>query len=125
MASTTETRGGLAHSWTLGESGWNTGMDTNLKLLSRLAVGGGVADRDLTAAPTSPSAGDAYIVGAVTDTGDDWYGNDNLIAVYSEDSAWVFITPPDGFGLFIIDELVWSVYDSTNGWSDGVSHSWT
>lgn len=122
MAASTETRGGLNYAWSLGESGWNIGMDENLLKLSRLALGGGVADRDLTSPPGSPSIGDAYIVGPSA-TGD-WASHDDKIAVY-DGSTWVFYTPATGFGLFIADENVWSVYKSGSGWSDGVSHSWT
>ena len=38
---------GLTYGWTLGESGWNTSMDANLKRLGAV-VGLSVKDRDLT-----------------------------------------------------------------------------
>ena len=122
MAALTEPRSGIKHTWALGESGWNTDMDANLLLIGRLALGGGVADRDLTAPPGSPTAGDAYIP-AATATGD-WTGQEDDVAIY-DGAAWVFITPPSGFGIFIADENVWSVYKTGSGWSDGVSHAWT
>lgn len=119
-----EPRSGLNFGWALGESGWNVGMDANLLLIGRLALGGGVADRDLADPPGSPADGDAYIP-AATATGD-WVGQEDKIAIWDDaGSAWVFIVPPDGLGLFIVDENVWSVYKSGSGWSDGVSHSWT
>ena len=37
MASSTEPRSGLNYGWSLGESGWNTGMDANLLSLGRFA----------------------------------------------------------------------------------------
>lgn len=37
MAASTEPRSGLFYGWSLGENGWNTGMDANL--LRRLALG--------------------------------------------------------------------------------------
>lgn len=122
MPAVTEPRSGLKYGFDFGEDGWNDEMDANLLLLGRLALGGGIIDRDLTAPPGGESAGDAYIP-AATATGD-WAGQEDTVAVY-DGSAWVFITPPSGFGLFILDEDVWSVYKTGSGWSDGVAHSWT
>lgn len=122
MASSNEPRGGLDYGWDEGESGWKPEMDTNLLKISRLVLGGGVLDRDLTAPPGSPSTGDAYIVGPSA-TGA-WASQDDNIAVY-DGSTWVFYTPASGFGVFIADEDVWSVYKTGSGWSDGVAHAWT
>ena len=122
MAASTEERSGLSYGWSLGENNWNTLMDSNLLQIGRLALGGGIIDRGLTAPPGSPSAGDAYIV-AATATGD-WASQEDDIAVY-DGTDWVFYTAPDGFGVFILDEEVWSVFVATSGWSDGVSHTWT
>ena len=97
-------------------------MDNNLLLIGRLALGGGVLDRDLTTQPGSPNSGDAYIV-ATGGTGD-WVGQDSSIAIY-DDGSWIFITPPNGYGIFIIDESVWSIYKSGSGWSAGVGHTWS
>ena len=122
MTASTEPRSGIFYGWDLGENGWKTGMDANLLLIGRLALGGGVADRDLTAPPGSPTNGDAYIVGPSA-TGD-WAGLEDSIVIY-DGAAWVVYTVPNGFGLYILDEDVWSVYKTGSGWSDGVSHSWT
>lgn len=122
MPASTEPRSGIYYGWALGENGWNDEMDANLLLIGRLALGGGIIDRDLTAPPGGESAGDAYIP-AATATGD-WAGQENKIAIY-DGSAYVFVTPPSGFGLFILDEFVWSVYKTGLGWSDGVGHLWT
>lgn len=122
MAASTEPRGGLLHTWTPGENGWDVGMNANLLKLSRVALGGGVADRDLTAPPGSPTAGDAYIVGPSA-TGD-WDTEDDSIAVY-DGTDWVFYAPANGMGIYILDEDVWAVYKTGSGWSDGVGHTWT
>ena len=58
--SSTDPNLGLNYGWTLGESGWDTGMDTNLKRLGAV-VGLSVKDRDLTTPPASPANGDRYI----------------------------------------------------------------
>ena len=46
---------GLTYGWTLGESGWHTTMDGNLKRLGAV-VGLAVKDRDLVTPPASPVA---------------------------------------------------------------------
>lgn len=122
MSASQEARSGIYYGWSLGENGWNTGMDSNLLQIGRLALGGGVLDRDLTAPPGSPTAGDAYIP-AATATGA-WAGLEDDIVIY-DGSGWVNYTAPDGFGLYILDENVWSVYKAGSGWSDGVGHTWT
>lgn len=48
--SSTDPNLGLTYGWTLGESGWDTGMDANLKRLGA-TVGLSVKDRDLTTPP--------------------------------------------------------------------------
>ncbi|MCZ2104822.1 MAG: DUF2793 domain-containing protein, partial [Burkholderiales bacterium] len=54
--SSTDPNLGLTYGWTLGESGWDTGMDANLKRLGA-TVGLSVKDRDLTTPPASPANG--------------------------------------------------------------------
>ena len=62
MAST-DPNFGLTYGWALGESGWHTSMDANLKRLGAV-VGLSVKDRDLTTPPASPVDGDRYIIPA-------------------------------------------------------------
>ncbi len=50
---------GLTYGWALGESGWNTAMDANLKRLGAV-VGLSVKSRSLTAPPATPTDGDRY-----------------------------------------------------------------
>ena len=107
---------GLTYGWTLGESGWHTSMDTNLKRLGAL-VGLSVKDRDLTTPPASPIDGDRYIIPAAA-TGV-WAGKTNQIAVRVT-NAWEYYTPKVGWLCYIDDEAVLSVYKST-GWSAGIA----
>ena len=60
-----------------------------------------VEDKDLTAPPGSPVAGDRYIVGASA-TGD-WSGHDYDIAEYNG-SAWSFFTDVEGLACYVKDE---------------------
>jgi len=60
-----------------------------------------VEDKDLTAPPGSPSAGDRYIVGASA-TGD-WAGHDYDIAEY-DGSAWSFVVDVEGLACYVKDE---------------------
>lgn len=123
MAST-EPQSELQYGWSLGESGWNDEMDTNLKRVGRLAFHLSVIDRDLTAPPGGESAGDTYIVNSPA-TGD-WEGQEDKIAYY-DGSDWVFYIPRDGYQAWIEDEDKMSVFKtgSSYGWSDGVAHSWS
>jgi hypothetical protein len=70
-----------------------------------------IKDRDLTAPPGSPADEDAYIV-AASPTGA-WAGKAGEIAFYMS-SAWLFITPKEGFGAYINDEDAFFTYDGTN-----------
>ncbi|MET0155473.1 MAG: DUF2793 domain-containing protein [Rickettsiales bacterium] len=69
-----------------------------------------VIDRDLTAPPVSPSAGDAYIPHA-TATGA-WAGRENHIAFYYNNS-WNFIVPNEGLAAYVADEGALLVFNGT------------
>lgn len=60
-----------------------------------------VLDKDLTAAPGSPAAGDRYIV-AASATGD-WVGEDGNVAAW-QDGVWVFYEPEAGWIAWVEDE---------------------
>jgi hypothetical protein len=107
---------GIKYGWALGESGWNTDSDNNLKLLDA-TVHLSVKDRDLTAPPGSPTAGDRYIVGAAA-TGD-WSGKDGQIALYIS-GGWAFYEPKIGWLAYIEDEEKLCVYKAS-GWSAGIA----
>lgn len=68
-----------------------------------------VADRDLSSPPGSPSDGDTYIVGASA-TGD-WEDEDGNIAYYSN-TAWIFLTPAEGWQAWVEDEDVVVTYQN-------------
>lgn len=112
----TETRSSLEYGWGLGFSGWDTGMDNNLKRIGRFAFHLSVKDRDLATPPASPAAGDSYIVAAAA-TGA-WAGKETQVAVW-DGSAWVFGVPRLGWKAYIEDEEVLSVFKTA--WSAGVS----
>ena len=120
MAAATEPRGGMKHGWSLGESGWNVGMDENLLRISRFGFHLSVLDRDLTSPPGSPAAGDAYIV-AASATGA-WATHDDEVAVWDGD-AWVFGEPRVGWLAYVEDEGKLCAYINTTSvaWSSGVN----
>ena len=70
-----------------------------------------VLDKDLTAPPASPNAGDRYIV-AQGATGD-WQGHDNQIAEY-DGSAWQFTVPVEGYLVVVKDEDDLYLFDGSN-----------
>lgn len=121
MAFSTEPRSGLKYGWSLGESGWNSDMDSNLKSIGRFAYHLGVKDRDLTTPPGSPASGDTYIP-AATATGA-WAGKEGQIAVW-DGEAWVFGVPREGWIASIDDEDVVIRYNGTV-WSTGISFAET
>ena len=116
MAASQEARSNLYYAWTLGESGWNTGMDTNLLQLGRAYPNWYVTNRTTTDPTTlTPSDGDAYIVGPSA-TGD-WATHDDDIAVY-DGSAWVFYTPVNGWTAVITAEKREVLF--TTVWEQGI-----
>lgn len=117
MAALTDPRFGLSYGWTLGESGWNTGMDANLLKIARAGVHLSVKDRDLATPPGSPAAGDTYIV-AASATGA-WATKEKNVAVW-DGAAWQFYAPSTGWVAFVEDEAKLSAYYSS-AWSAGIA----
>lgn len=117
MPSSTEPRSGLVYGWSLGESGWNTGMDANLLKIGRFGFHLSVKDRDLATPPASPAAGDTYIV-AASPTGA-WVGHATHVAVW-DGTAWQFGTPRTGWIAHIEDEAKLCAFRS-GAWSTGVA----
>lgn len=107
---------GLTYGWALGESGWHTGMDANLKRLGAV-VGLSVKDRNLTDPPASPSNGDRYIIPSGA-TGA-WAGKTDQIAARVA-GVWEFYAPKVGWLVYVEDEQVLSAYKAT-GWSPGIA----
>ena len=110
MASIKENNLELNYGWPYGESGWNSGMDENIVKLgfeSRKRING-----ILSSPPSSPSNGDAYIVGtAPTGLFSGKFAN---IAIYDRGS-WVFITPKSQEVVFNTSDGCDYIYN--NGWS--------
>jgi hypothetical protein len=116
MAASTGPNLGVSYGWSFRESGWNSGMDTNLKLLDAI-LQLSVKSRALATPPASPANGDRYIV-AASPTGA-WAGKTGQVAVRIE-AAWSFFVPKVGWTAFIEDENVLSAYKSA-GWSTGIA----
>lgn len=96
---------GLTAGFTDAEDGWGESMNTNLRVLDAL-VNLRVEDKDLTAPPGSPVAGQVYIVGAGATVA--WAGQAGKLAIWcvGDDitSAWMFVTPKSGWRAWVIDE---------------------
>ena len=75
-----------------------------------------IIDKDLYEAPASPSDGDTYIVAATPASDDDWAGETDSIAYFSN-TAWIFVTPEVGWRVWVQDENVAYLYqgDSSGG----------
>jgi len=71
-------------------------------------------DRDLSAPPSSPADGDAYLVKS-TATGA-WTGQDSKIA-YCADGSWRFYAPFAGLVAYVADETALVVFDGS-AWVD-------
>jgi len=78
----------------------------------------GIVDKDLTAPPSSPSNGQAYIVG--TSATGLWSGKDGQITFYN--NGWEFITPREGLTFWINDEDCLYTYNGT-AWNKSNSES--
>lgn len=95
--------------FSVGENGWADAMNGNLRALATL-VQPIVKDNDLATPPSSPAAGDSYIV-APSATGA-WAGNDNQIAVY-DGTTWLFYAPSKGWRFYVDDEDIDYRFDGT------------
>lgn len=76
-----------------------------------------VKDKDLTAPPVSPAAGDIYIVAAGGSGA--WSGKDKKIAVYTA-RGWLFITPAAFDIATVIDESLIYHYSAGGAWTSGI-----
>lgn len=73
-------------------------------------VNNGAKSKAVATPPSTPAAGDLYIV-AASPTGD-WTGKAGKLAYF--DQIWRFITPGEGMSLWINDEDLFYSYDGTN-----------
>lgn len=101
---------GLTNKWTPGSSGWAAGMDSDLAMMDALLFLS-VISMSTTTPPTSPTAGDRYIV-ATGGTGA-WNIMDGKVAVFL-DAAWEFLTPKNGWVAHIQDTGGDARFDGTN-----------
>jgi hypothetical protein len=77
------------------------------------AVQCNVLSKDDIVPPGSPTDGDTYIVGHGTDsTSGDWEGHDGEIAYYKS-SAWIYITPAEGWRAHAQDTGILHMYGSS------------
>ena len=109
----------------VGQAGKELTHNQALAILDQLAQAV-VADKDLAAPPGSPANGAMYIVAAAA-TGA-WAGQSgNLSFWLTSVGAWTFITPADGWSVWVADEAVryerkagaWAVF--AGGGGGGVS----
>lgn len=86
-----------------------TTVNLNQAIVDALVMGS-IKDRDLSTPPGSPSEGDRYLVLA-TGTGA-WATHDGQFAVYIN-STWYFVTPSEGWILWVDDENCWLRYNGS------------
>lgn len=101
---------GIKYAWALGENGWNTDMDNNLKKLDVLVMPA-VETRTLTSPPGSPTNGNAFII-PLGATGV-WAGKTNQIAHYIA-GAWTYYVPQEGWNVWIKDEDLRGDFNGTS-----------
>lgn len=88
----------------VGQAGKELTHNQALAVLDQLAQAV-VVDKDLTAPPGSPANGSMYIV-AASATGA-WSGQSGKLAYWlATVAAWTFITPADGWSVWVTDEAV-------------------
>lgn len=115
--SSTEPRSGLKYAWSAIDENFSAELDSNIKRIGRAFPNYSVKDRDLTAPPGSPVAGDQYIPKA-TATGA-WASHETHIATWNG-ASWEFEIPKTGWLTYVEDEQVLSVFKS-GAWSAGVA----
>lgn len=101
---------GMNYGWDLGESGWNTGMDANMRKLDAV-VNGTVLN--IVNSPASTSDGVRYLVGT-SPTGD-FAGQAGKLAVRIG-GAWSFYTPVLGWAVYNLADSQTYRFTAT-GWA--------
>jgi hypothetical protein len=102
-----------------GESGWRQAINASLIKIDAV-ISLSVINANQQQDPTSPAAGDRYIV-AVDASGDQFIGHDKEVAVYTYSPngtlGWQFYTPINGLKAFSINDSATYIYDSaTASW---------
>lgn len=118
MTATTLPNAGMKYKWTLGEDGWNTGMDSNLLALDTL-VQCSVISAAATTPPGSPTLGDSYI--PATGATGAWVSLVGDIVIYNG-ATWVSVAPKEGWVVYdnntnkhlTYNGATWSGYTSEN-----------
>jgi hypothetical protein len=106
MAATPTPNLALNHKWNFRESGWHTGMDENLVRIGAL-LHAAALDKDLTAPPGAPTAGDRYLIAAGASGA--WAGHDGEFTLW-DGAAWLFETPAEGWLVWVSDENLLYAY---------------
>ena len=107
MPGTAQPNLGLLAGYSDGENGWGADFNRMMRYLDAL-VQARVLDKDLSAPPGSPVAGDLYIV-AGSPTGA-WASHATHLARYNGSTAgppintWDFIIPKSGWEVWVVDE---------------------
>lgn len=99
---------GLLAGWSLGENGWDVGLNANLRALDLFGMP--VVQSVGSNTPPSTSNGVAYIVG--TSGGGAWSGQSNKVARYNG-TAWEFFTPMNGWQFYSVADLAPFRYDGS------------
>lgn len=107
MALDTTTSAGLTYGWSDGESGWGGPMNANLLRLDLLTVPFVLSATTVTP-PTSPAAGDKYLIPAGATA--EWFGLTNRVAVW-ENAQWVYHQPRKGWAVRVWDTKQTRVWD--------------
>lgn len=92
-------------------------LDSAITALAQIVI----IDRDLTAPPGSPSAGDTYIPD--TSSTGAWADHDDEIAFY-DGSAWRFFAPEEGWKAYVQDENTTVLWNGSS-WASGSVESHT
>ena len=103
----------LVHNWSLGENGWNVGMDNNIKKIDGL-IQLSVESATVASPPTSPVLGSLFIIPANA-TGS-WASNTNKITHYYN-GVWNIYQPEEGWQAWVKDVDTRVNFDGSN-WSD-------
>lgn len=81
-----------------------------------------VLSRSTTSPPTTPSAGDAYLIpgsGAINEWADKdgyltWYNDQTLINTFAVDEVWSFLEPQEGMRIYDNSDNGYYDFDGTN-----------
>ena len=105
----------LAHGWSLGENGWNIGLDNNIKKIDGL-IQLSVESASVASPPTSPLNGSLFII--PSNASGIWSSNTGKIAHYYN-STWNIYSPGEGWQAWIKDTDIRVNFDG-NSWADAL-----